>query len=46
MRICGNSIETALANLALRPLLARAGLPQLRDPARFRALQDALDRRA
>jgi hypothetical protein len=33
---------TALGNFVLRPLLARAGLPQLRDPARFRALQDAL----
>ena len=34
--------QTALANLVLRPLLARAGLPQLRDLSRFRALQDAL----
>jgi hypothetical protein len=36
--------RTALANLALRPLLARAGLPQLSDPARLRAVQDALMR--
>ncbi len=34
--------RTALANLALRPLLARAGLPQLADPARRRAVQDAI----
>ncbi|MGZ8367423.1 MAG: hypothetical protein ACXWVK_01630 [Rhodoplanes sp.] len=34
--------RTALANVALRPLLARAGLPQLSDPARLRAVQDAL----
>jgi hypothetical protein len=36
--------RTALANPALRPLLARAGLPQLSDPARLRAVQDALVR--
>ena len=34
--------RTALANPALRPLLRRAGLPELRDEARFRELQDAL----
>jgi hypothetical protein len=34
--------KTALANPALKPLLARAGLPQLLDPDRFRALHDAL----
>ena len=36
--------RTALANPALRPLLARAGLPQLSDPLRLRAVQDALVR--
>jgi hypothetical protein len=34
--------RTALANPALRPLLRRAGLPELRDEARFKELQDAL----
>jgi hypothetical protein len=34
--------KTAIANPVLRPLLARAGLPQLRDPARFGALQNAI----
>ncbi len=34
--------KTALANPALRPLLSRAGLGQLHDPARFGALHDAL----
>lgn len=34
--------RTALANPALRPLLRRAGLSELRDEARFRELQDAL----
>src|SRR6185312_11721636 len=34
--------RTALANPALRPLLRRAGLPELRDEARFQELQDAL----
>ncbi|MEH6952086.1 hypothetical protein V4R08_12235 [Nitrobacter sp. NHB1] len=34
--------RTALANPALRPLLRRAGLPELRDETRFRELQDAL----
>lgn len=36
--------RTALANPALRPLLRRAGLPELSDPSRFRELQDALRR--
>jgi hypothetical protein len=35
---------TALANPALRPLLRRAGLPELRDAARFEALRVALIR--
>jgi hypothetical protein len=34
--------KTALGNPALRPLLRRAGLPELRDPARFSELQQAL----
>ncbi|HEY8335621.1 MAG TPA: hypothetical protein VIQ05_17660 [Tardiphaga sp.] len=34
--------KTALGNPVLRPLLRRAGLPELRDPARFRAVQNAL----
>lgn len=34
--------RTALANVALRPLLARAGAPQLAEPARMRVLQEAL----
>ncbi|MCX7825707.1 MAG: hypothetical protein N2689_09130, partial [Verrucomicrobiae bacterium] len=34
--------KTALANAALRPLLGRAGLPQLRDEHRFHALRRAL----
>jgi hypothetical protein len=34
--------RTALANPVLRPLLRRAGLPELSDEARFRELQDAL----
>jgi hypothetical protein len=34
--------RTALANPALRPLLRRAGLPELRDPSRFEALRNAL----
>lgn len=34
--------KTALGNVALRPLLRRAGLPELRDPIRFQALQEAL----
>ena len=36
--------KTAIANPALRPLLRRAGLPELRDETRFRELQDALRR--
>ena len=36
--------RTALANPALRPLLRRAGLPELRDEGRFGELQDALRR--
>src|SRR4051794_34699683 len=35
---------TALANPALRPLLRRAGLPELRDPSRLEALRSALIR--
>ena len=34
--------QTALANPALRPLLSRAGLPALRDPSRFAALQGSI----
>jgi hypothetical protein len=34
--------QTAIANPLLRPLLGRAGLPQLRDRPRFEALRDAL----
>ena len=34
--------KTALGNPALRPLLCRAGLPELRDKARFDELQQAL----
>jgi hypothetical protein len=34
--------KKALANPALRPLLARAGLPQLNDTAQFNALRDAI----
>ncbi len=34
--------NTALANPALRPVLSRAGLPALRDPARFAALRAAI----
>ncbi|HVV43203.1 MAG TPA: hypothetical protein VHC94_19305 [Nitrobacter sp.] len=36
--------RTALGNPVLRPLLRRAGLPELKDEARFRALQAALVR--
>jgi len=36
--------RTALANPALRPLLRRAGIPELRDPSRFEALRAALTR--
>ncbi|HXO72040.1 MAG TPA: hypothetical protein VN838_24015 [Bradyrhizobium sp.] len=34
--------NTALGNPALRPLLRRAGLPELREPSRFEALRNAL----
>lgn len=34
--------RTAIANIALRPLLARAGLTQLSDPVRAHALKQAL----
>ena len=34
--------KTAIANPALRPLLSRAGLSQLRDPSQFNALRDAI----
>src|SRR5476651_1554753 len=34
--------KTALGNPALRPLLRRAGLKELRDPSRFEALRSAL----
>ncbi len=34
--------QTAIANPVLRPLLSRAGLPQLRDEARFSALRNAM----
>ena len=34
--------KTAIGNPVLRPLLSRAGLPQLRDEARFSALRNAL----
>src|SRR4051812_15498740 len=34
--------RTALANLALRPLLRRAGLPELNEPSRLDALRSAL----
>ena len=36
--------RTALANPALRPLLRRAGIPELRDPSCFEALRTALSR--
>ncbi len=36
--------KTALGNPALRPLLRRAGLPELRDPSRLEALRQALSR--
>jgi hypothetical protein len=36
--------KTALGNPALRPLLRRAGLKELRDPSRFESLQNALVR--
>ena len=34
--------RTALGNVALRPLLRRAGLPELRDEARLEGLRDAI----
>src|SRR6266403_1628369 len=36
--------RTALGNPALRPLLRRTGLPELRDPRRMTRLRDALRR--
>src|ERR1700738_5195517 len=36
--------RTALGNAALRPLLRRAGLPELRDPRRLQSLSQALIR--
>jgi hypothetical protein len=36
--------RTALGNPALRPLLCRAGLTELREPSRFEALRNALTR--
>jgi hypothetical protein len=39
-----NFYRTALGNPALRALLRRAGLPELRDESRFRILQEALIR--
>ena len=41
-RHLGKFYRTALGNPALRPLLRRAGLPELRDDSRFRSLQQAL----
>jgi hypothetical protein len=41
-RHLGKFYRTALGNPALRPLLRRAGLPELRDESRFRSLQQAL----
>jgi hypothetical protein len=38
----GKFYRTALGNPALRPLLRRAGLPELRDGSRLQALQQAL----
>jgi hypothetical protein len=34
--------KTAIGNPALRPLLRRAGLPELRDPSRFESLRNAV----
>lgn len=34
--------QTAIANPLLRPILWRAGLPQLRDPGKFDALREAI----
>ncbi len=41
-RHLGKFYRTALGNPALRALLRRAGLPELRDPTRMQALQRAL----
>src|SRR6202789_4337761 len=38
----GKFYRTALGNPALRPLLRRTGLAELRDPPRLQALRDAL----
>jgi hypothetical protein len=38
----GKFYRTALGNPALRPLLCRAGLPELRDGSRLKALQQVL----
>ena len=40
----GKFYRTALGNPALRPLLRRTGLPQLRDESRLKALREALTR--
>ena len=40
----GQFYKTALGNPALRPLLRRTGLPELRDQPRLHALQRALIR--
>ncbi|MGH6755063.1 MAG: hypothetical protein ACREDP_23125, partial [Bradyrhizobium sp.] len=40
----GKFYRTALGNPALRPLLRRTGLPQLRDERRLEALRTALTR--
>src|SRR5258708_38258346 len=40
----GKFYATALGNPALRPLLRRTGLPQLRDEARLQRLREALTR--
>ena len=42
MRICASSTEPPSPIPLLRPLLGRAGLPQLRDPSVFNALRDAI----
>ena len=43
-RHLGKFYRTALGNPALRPLLRRAGLPELRDSGRLGQLQQALKR--
>ena len=40
----GKFYRTALGNPALRPLLRRTGLPQLRDERRLQSLREALTR--